>query len=244
MRASLWLYPVLAAAVWLVGPTVPAAALVIVTSNPNDVAKVQAQAEVEHFDDLHGTSLTNYGAGQLIDEASRFSSRDGTRFPTFHSGGASPGDPVGNPGAPIGIVAPSGGIAGDLVSAGNVAAPLVIFSDEPWNFGFMEVIFPKPVQGVGFWITHGSVRLDLRDVDGNSLATGDVEVTGDEGSFIGIFRDSPDIVVAALISAEGDSFTIDDFTTIAAPVPEASGPLGLAAGALVLALAGRRRAGA
>ena len=221
---------------------VPAAAEIISTTNTAAVATFSDGADVEHFDDLQGTSLSNYGAGQTIDPASEFHTRDGAKYPTFHSGGASPSDPVGNPGSPIGIVAPSGGIAGDVVSGANVAAPLVIFTDEPWNFGFMEVIFPQEVERVGFWITHGSVQLSLRDRSGNNLTTGDVEVTGDEGFFIGIKRDTADIAVAAMIAAGGgDAFAIDDFTSTAVPAPEASAPLLLTAGAAVLGLVGRRR---
>ena len=116
-----------------------------------------------------GTALSSYAAGELILEASRFSSRGSATNPTFHSGGASPNDPVGNPGSPIGIITPSGAIGGDVESGENVAAPLVIFTDEPWNDAFMEVIFfPGNVERVGFWVTHGPVRLDLRDRSGTT----------------------------------------------------------------------------
>lgn len=233
-----------AAALALLAAGSPSEAEIIATTNAGDVAAFQTGADVESFDTLVGQSVSSYDPGQECAPASQFSSRDGTSFPTFHSGGASPGDPVGNPGTPIGIVAPSGAIAGDVVSGANVAAPLVIFTDVLWSSpdggAFMEVIFPEgeEVERVGFWVTHGTIQLFLRDRNGSNLTTGDTEVSGDAGFFIGIRRDTADIAVAALVGG-GNPFTFDDFTS-AAPVPEASGPLALAAGALVLALAGRR----
>jgi len=213
----------------------PARALILQTTNPGEVASFASGMNVEDFDDLDGTALDGYAPGQLIDETSRFSSRDSATEPTFHSGGASPNDPVGNPGSPIGIVAPSGAIAGDVESGANVAAPLVIFSDEPWDNGFMEVIFfPGNVERVGFWITHGSVRLDLRDRQGSILVTGDVTVTGTKGDFIGISRGTSDIAVVALIAAGGgDAFTIDDFV-YADSVPEPAETVLLGVGAALL----------
>jgi hypothetical protein len=214
----------------------PASATILVTTNQSQVNNFSNGTDLEDFEGLTGTDITNYGAGQTILEASRFSSREPGRLPTFHSGGATPGDPVGNPGAPIGIVSPTGGIAGDVESGDNVAAPLVIFTDEPFNNGFLEVIFPEPVDKVGFWVTHGGVSLDLRDVNGSTLTTGDFEATASGGQFVGISRPTADIVVAALIvSGGGDAFSIDDFVSTEAPVPEPGAPLLLAAGALALA---------
>ena len=213
----------------------PAHATILQTTNQGQVDTFSAGMNVEDFEGLPGTALTSYASGQLIDIASRFSSQDSATEPTFHSGGASPGDPVGNPGTPIGIIEPSGGIAGDVKSGDNVAAPLFINSDEPWNNAFMEVIFfPGNVERVGFWITHGSVRLDLRDRQGSLLTTGDVSVTGNEGEFIGISREgASDISVVALIVQGGDAFTIDDFV-YADSVPEPAESVLLAAGALAL----------
>lgn len=228
--------------VWAALCALPAASEIISTVDAGAVAAFSEGADVEPFDDLTATALSSYAPGQAVDLASQFHTRDGTRLPTFHSGGGSPSDPVGNPGWPIGIVAPSGAIADDVASGANVAAPLVINEPEPWSFAFMEVIFPEEVERVGFWVTHGIVSLSLRDRSGADLATGDVEVTGDAGFFIGISRPSADIAVAALFAAGGaDAFTIDDFTSTAAPAPEAAGPLLLAAGAAVLGAAGRRR---
>jgi hypothetical protein len=213
----------------------PAEATILKTTNAGEVATFSQGMNVESFDDLTGKALSSYASGQTIEAGSQFSSRDSATEPTFHSGGASPGDPVGNPGSPIGIVEPSGAIAGDVVSGSNVAAPLVINTEEPWNFGFMEVIFfPGNVERVGFWITHGSVRLDLRDRTGSSLTTGDVEVTGSAGEFIGISRGTSDIADAALVVQGGDAFTIDDFT-YADSVPEPASALLLLVGAVALA---------
>ena len=219
----------------LLAAALPAQATILQTTNTGQVATFSAGMNVENFEGLDGTALSSYASGQLIDITSRFSSHDSATSPTFHSGGASPNDPVGNPGTPIGIIAPTGAIAGDVVSGVNVAAPLVINSDEPWNFGFMEVIFfPGNVERVGFWITHGSVALALRDRTGSDLTTGDVTVTGNEGEFIGISRGTSDISVVALTAAGGgDAFALDDFV-YADSVPEPAGTLLLAVGALAL----------
>ena len=210
---------------------------IVKTTNQAQVNAFSAGMNVETFDTgVTGTALTSYADGQLILEASRFSSRGSATNPTFHSGGASPGDPVGNPGSPIGIITPSGAIAGDVESGENVAAPLVMFTDEPWNDAFMEVIFfPGNVERVGFWVTHGSVRLDLRDRSGSNLVTGDVTVTGDEGEFIGISRGgTSDIAAVALtVQSPDGAFTIDDFTyPDTVPEPAAALLLGIGAGVL------------
>ncbi len=206
----------------------PTAALgtITITTDPTVIADFQNGATIETFDDLAAFAIVSYSAGQNIDAGAKFSSRDGNTKPTFHSGGASPNDPVGNPGTPIGIVDPEGGIANDFQSPDNVAAPLVINSDELFNFGFMEIIFPDEVQRVGFWITHGTVTLFMRDNTGSNLATGDVMLTASAGQFVGISRDAADVKVAAM--SGGESFTIDDVTyatqASSAPgtVPEAS----------------------
>jgi hypothetical protein len=222
----------------LLAAAAPAGALIVNTSNAGEVADFQEGAEVEDFDDLDGHPVQSYAAGQNVPAGSRFSTRNGNLFPTFHSGGASPNDPVGNPGTPIAIVSPAGPIVDDVVSGENVAAPVVILSDELWNGGFMEVIFPNDINKVGLWVTHGSVTMFMRDRFGSNLTDGDVEVTGTAGSFIGIERPTADVSVAALIVQGGDAYTFDDFTY----APEAPAPLGAAAGLLVLGLAGRFRA--
>jgi hypothetical protein len=224
----------------------PAHAAILQTSDAGQVATFSAGMNVETFEGTIGTALSSYAPGQLVENGSLFSSLDSATEPTFHSGGASPNDPVGNPGTPIGIVDPSGAIASDVVSGVNVAAPLVISSQEPWNDAFMEVIFfPGLVERVGFWITHGSVTLTLRDRGGLDLVGGDVTVTGNEGEFIGISRGASDIAVAALFAAgDGDAFTIDDFV-YADSVPEPAGALLLVVGAAALtsarSISARRR---
>jgi hypothetical protein len=209
---------------------VGAGAVIITTTDPAVVAAFQSGATVEDFDDLTALAITSYAAGQTVPAGAQFSSRGGATQPTFHSGGASPNDPVGNPGTPIGIFAPSGAIAGDVSSAPNVAGPLVINSDEAFNFGFMEVIFPSDVSRVGFWLTEGSVLFQLRDATGSPLTTGDFEVTASAGQFVGISRSASDVKVAALVGLT-EAFTIDDFT-FGTPVPEPG-----AAACLALAVA-------
>jgi hypothetical protein len=216
----------------------PAHALILKTTNAGEVATFSTGMNVEEFEGTIGTALSSYAPGQLVENGSLFSSLDHATQPTFHSGGADPNDPEGNPGTPIGIIDPSGAIAADVVSGVNVASPLVINTQEPFNNAFMEVIFfPGLVERVGFWITHGSVTLTLRDRQVNDLTTGDVTVTGVEGEFIGISRGTSDIAIAAVFAAGGgDSYTFDDFV-YADSVPEPGGPLLLAVGAAALASA-------
>lgn len=191
---------------------VPSGAEILATTNKKQVERFQKGAEVEKFDDLPAAPFSSYEPNQTIAEASTFSSHDGVTQPTFHSGGGSPNDPVGNPGTPIAIVDPAGAIEGDSVSGKNVAAPLVVGELTVWTSGFLEVIFPAEVAKVGFWMTHGSVTLSLRDRNGAELTTGDFTTVANEGSFVGITRDSADIAVAALVPNGVDAFTIDDFT--------------------------------
>lgn len=213
-----------------VGASHVAQAVIINTSDPGEVAAFQAGATIETFDDLTGLPITSYGPGQNVSATFQFSTRGGATDPRFNSGGGSPGDPIGNPGWPVGIFTPEGGIAGDVASGLNVAGPLVIFSEEAFNNGFMEILFPEKVSMIGFWVTHGTVTLTLRDESGNNLSLGDVTVTGSAGSFIGISRPDADITVGALLG--GESFTIDDLTYslggTSTPVPDAGGALSLA----------------
>lgn len=222
------------AAVWIAAASQGA---VIITTDPAVAAAFMAGGTVENFDDLTAFPITSYAAGQTIPADAKFSSRDGALFPTFHSGGASPNDPVGNPGTPVGIFAPGGDIAGDVVSAANVVGPLTLANpDEPFNFGFMEVIFPQAVARVGFWLTSGNITLFLRDGTGSNLP-GDSSATVEEGQFVGIARDTADVVVAAMGFPE--HFTLDDFTYSTTPIPETGTLLNLGAVGAVLLL--RRR---
>jgi hypothetical protein len=199
-------------------------ALVVKTTDPGVVASFQAGATIENFDDLPALTITSYSSGQTVPTANQFSSRNLISFtsPFYNSGGASFNDPVGNPGTPIGIFAPSGGIVGDVKSGTHVAGPLATGSDEAFNNGFMEVIFPTDIQLVGFSITHASapITMFLKDSTNTNLSTGDFQVTGSEGEFIGIQRDSADI--RGITIGFTESFTIDDFTFSAATttVPE------------------------
>ena len=193
-------------------------ALSVTTTDPGVVASFQAGATIENFDDLAALTITSYSSGQTVPTANQFSSRNLSNFtsPFYNSGGASFNDPVNNPGTPIGIFAPSEGIAGNVKSGTHVAGPLATGSDEAFNNGFMEVIFPADVQLVGFWITHASapIMMILKDSDNNNLLTGDFQVPGSEGQFIGIQRDSAD--VRGITIGFTESFTIDDFTFSAA----------------------------
>jgi hypothetical protein len=216
-------------------------ALTVITTDPNAAAAFQVGATIEGFDDLAALTITSYAAGQIVPAANQFSSRDLTTFtsPFFNSGGASFNDPVGNPGVPIGIFDPDGAIAGDVRSPNNVAGPLVgDGSGEAFNNGFMEVIFPADVIRVGFWVTHGSITLFLKDSNNTNLSTGDFQVSGTAGQFIGIQRDAAD--VRGVTIGFDEAFTIDDFTFSPNVIPEPSTALLLAAGATLLGARRRR----
>jgi hypothetical protein len=235
---SRWIRRVVVIFLMAVQPT-ESFALSLVTSDPAAVAQFQSGATVEGFDDLSALTITSYDDGQTVPAANQFSSRDLAAFtsPFFNSGGASFNDPVGNPGTPIGIFDPDGPIAGEVRSPNNVAGPLSTGSDEAFNNGFMEVIFPTDVIRVGFWVTHGTdVQLILKDANNTNLQTGDVMVTGSAGQFIGIQRDTADVRGVTILF---DAFTIDDFTYSSTPVPEPSAALLIAMG--WAALAGWRR---
>jgi hypothetical protein len=234
----LWIRVVVLMCLVAVQPT-EAFALTLITSDAGAVAQFQAGATVEGFDDLSALTITSYDDGQTVPGANQFSSRDLVAFtsPFFNSGGASFNDPVGNPGTPIGIFDPDGAIAGEVASPNNVAGPLNTGTDEAFNNGFMEVIFPTDVIRVGLWITHGaSIQLILKDSNNTNLTTGDFSVTGSTGQFIGIQRDTADVRGVTILF---DAFTIDDFTYSSTPIPEPSSSL-LIAMALTALVAWRR----
>ena len=210
-------------------------ALTLITIDPTAAAAFQVGATIESFDDLPALTITTYDDGQTVPTANQFSSRDLASFtsPFYNSGGASFNDPVGNPGTPIGIFDPDGAIAGEVQSPNNVAGPLNTGTDEAFNNGFMEVIFPVDMIRVGLWITHGTnIQLILKDSNNSNLATGDFSVTGSTGQFIGIQRDTADVRGVTILF---DAFTIDDFTYATTPIPEPTSSLLVAMGLLGLA---------
>jgi len=215
-------------------------ATVLVTSDLTQVALFQTGATVENFDSLAALTITSYAAGQTVPAANQFVSRNPAAFtaPFFNSGGASFNDPVSNPGTPIGIFDPDGAIASEVVSPNNVAGPLAFGSDEAFNNGFMEVVFPADVQRVGFWVTQGTVTMFLKDANNSNLTTGDDQVTGSAGEFIGIVRDSAD--ARGLTIGFPEAFTIDDFT-YAAQIPEPASIVLFALGMAILCLRWRAR---
>jgi hypothetical protein len=221
-------------------------ALTINTTDAGVISAFQSGAAIETFDTLSGLTITSY-ASVAVPAANQFNSRNlaNPSVPEFNSGGATFSNPASNPGTPIGIFDPAEGIAADFHSANNVAGPLEVGSDQAFGSGFMEVIFQTPVSKVGFWVTHGSVQLILKDTSNMNLASGDVMVTGTQGNFIGIDRGVADIGGITLLAVGAVSFTLDDFTSAGSTstVPDTGGTLSL----LGLAFAGlmwcaRRRA--
>ena len=194
---------------------------IITTSDPAEAAAFLAGATIETFDDLPAMPITGYYSVQTLLQGTSFSSRSAATRPTFHSGGASPSDPVNNPGTPIGIVSPGGRFDREVISGKNVAAPLVVNSDELFNQGFMEVIFPKKVSRVGFWVTHGSVSWSVRDENGSNIDLrvrgnfADDSIVGNMGQFVGVSFDRAVVKVVAMTG--GDAFTIDDFGYVEGP---------------------------
>jgi hypothetical protein len=242
-RAARYLIALLA-----VGASSVAHAITINTTDAGVISTFQTGAAIETFDDLAALSITSY-ASVAVPPANRFSGRDlaDPNKPSFNSGGASFNNPASNPGLPIGIFDPEGGIAAEVHSPNNVAGPLEQGSENAFGSGFMEVRFLNAASKVGFWVTHGAVTLILKDINNSTLA-GESTVTGLQGNFIGIDRGAADIGgITALVSGTNFvSFTIDDFTSSASTtttVPEAGSTLSL----LGLAFAGltwcaRRRA--
>ena len=212
-------------------------ATVLVTTNAAQAAAFQSGATIENFDSLSALPITSYASGQTVPAGNQFSSRNLVTFnsPFFNSGGASFNDPIGNPGTKIGIFDPGGAIAADFHSANNVAGPLSN-TNEAFNNGFMEVIFPTDMRRIGMWVTHGTITVFLKDSNNSNLMTGDVQVTGTAGQFIGVERPTADI--RGLTMGFPESFTIDDFTFATTPIPE---PASISLAALALGAFMRRR---
>lgn len=225
-----------------IGLTVSVSQLRAVTINTADATAIttfQTGANVELFDDLSALGISSY-ASVAVPAANQFSSRNinDPNVPSFNSGGATFTDPASNPGTLVGVFDPSDGIANEFSSPNNVIGPLIVGTDLSFGTGFMEVIFQNPVDKVGFQVTHGSLTLILKDVNNNNLTTGDFQINGNQGSFIGIGRDAADIGGITILSLNADdSFTLDDFTFGAASsttVPDG----GATAGLLALSIAG------
>ncbi|MHC1768993.1 MAG: hypothetical protein AB9869_32705 [Verrucomicrobiia bacterium] len=205
----------LLAALALFGAAAATEGTVINTTNPADIAAFQSGATVQTFDSISGITavpITSYSPLDITGTGALFT-KDPAQSPYYNSGGASFNDPASNPGTPIGIVAPSGAIAGDKFSGNNVAGPLGVVTPPFTVFesgAFMEVIFPTAVSKVGLFVSHGNVTLILKDTSNSNLATGDVQGSASAGQFLGISRASADIGGVTLLG--NGPFTIDDFT--------------------------------
>jgi hypothetical protein len=205
----------LLAALALFGAAAATEGTVINTTNPADIAAFQSGATVQTFDSISGITavpITSYSPLDITGTAALFT-KDPAQSPFYNSGGASFNDPGSNPGTPIGIVAPSGAIAGDKFSGNNVAGPLGVATPPFTVFesgAFMEVIFPTAVSKVGLFVAHGSVTMFLKDTSNSNLATGDFQGSASAGQFLGITRASADIGGVTILGS--GPFTIDDFT--------------------------------
>ncbi len=199
------------------GMTSAIQASVIVTTDPSVIAAFKAGATVENFDNLTATSITSYSPVILNSTTTTFSTRDAANTPTYDTGGATPTNPAGNPGAPVAVLAPSGGIAGDVASPNNVVGPAL-----PSDFGaprtppltalganFMEVAMPagKDAIKIGLFVTSGTVLVQIQDTNLQTLES----TTVSAGSFVGFTRNTADIRNVSIVSTT-PSLTIDDFT--------------------------------
>jgi hypothetical protein len=192
-----------------------AQAVVLKTGNVTQINAFKGGATVETFDSIAGITavpITSYNALDISGTSALFTKNPaGAAY--FNSGGATFSDPASNPGTPIGIAAPSGGIAGDVFSGKNVAGPLGVVAPPEVLFdvgAFMEVIFPTAVSKVGLFVTHGSIQLILKDLNNSNIATGDASGTAVAGEFLGIDRGVADIRGVTILGS--GAFTIDDFT--------------------------------
>jgi hypothetical protein len=210
----------LAVATGILGFAAAGHAATINTNNAAAITAFQAGATIETFDaGLTGLVITAY-TPVAVPAGSQFFSRNlsDPNVPSFNSGGASFNNPVSNPGTPVGVFNPEGGIAADVVSQTNVIGPMGLDIGQGPGLGllpgaFMEVRFVNPVSTVGFQVTFGSLQLILKDVTNTNLLAPDASVNGTAGNFIGISRATADIGGATILStATGASFTLDNFT--------------------------------
>lgn len=237
-----------AAALAFLGSAVVAQATVINTTNPAEIAAFKSGATVQTFDSIAGVTpvaISDYNPLDITLNTGAHFNKDAAQTPFYNSGGANPLDPASNPGVPIGIVTPTGAIAGDKASGNNVAGPIGVVVPPFTLFeggAFIEVIFPTLVSKVGLFVAHGSIQMFLKDSAGNNLLTGDVSTSGSTGQFIGIDRGTADI---GGVTLGFGAFTIDDFTFGGATggsgggntVPDTGSALNLALAGAFLALA-------
>jgi len=186
-----------------------------IITNPSDIAAFKVGATVENFDDLPAVTIPNYNSPVDV-TGKTFSSRDPKTSPTFDSGGASPTNPVGNPGTPVGILNPAG-------SANNVATGILMSAPTALDpSAFVEVAFPRTdiapagtltdALKVGFLVTHGTVNVRIDRLVNDVLESESLgSVT--EGQFFALTHATADIRNIGLTSgAPGGVFSIDDFT--------------------------------
>jgi hypothetical protein len=216
-KALVRFLPILAA----LGIVSGARAAIINTADAGQIGTFQSGANIENFDNLSAVQITSYTGVTVTPPTGAFNGRNlnDKNLPNFNSGGGNPGNPTANPGVPIGIFDPEGAIAGEVKSQNNVAGPLAttdVTTPPPlpaFDIGFMEIVFQNSVDKIGFWVTHGTVTLILKEAGGlNNLVGGDVTVTGSAGNFVGISRPAADIGGASLFGV-GGTFTIDDLTS-------------------------------
>lgn len=226
------------------GGILSAHAAVTILTDPGDIAAFKLGATVETFDDLSALPISAYTP--KTDTTFSFSTRDVSTSPTFDSGGATAKNPASNPGMPVGVLKPENGILGDVSSSPNVIGPVTNPNFDPNGtlsaldpLGFMEVAFPlgKDAAKVGFYITHGSVNVQVQGDDLSQLDS-DALLAVPAGSFVAFTRNSADIRNVSLTPANG-VFTIDDFTyafQASTPPPTTTTPDGGATLGLALSL--------
>jgi hypothetical protein len=220
------------------------------TNDAGTIAAFQAGATIESFDTgLTGLVITSY-TPVAVPAGSEFFSRNinDPNVPSFNSGGASFNNPPSNPGTPVGVFNPEGGIAAEVSSQTNVIGPIDLGLNQAFGSGFIEVRFVNPTSKIGFQVTHGSLVVFAKDINNSNLLGVDSSVNGTIGNFIGLSRNAADIGGLTILSTNpNDSFTLDDFTfaagTTAPPpstVPDGGIALNLAMAGVFLWAASRR----
>ena len=233
-----------------------AQATTISTSNPGQIAAFQSGATVQTFDGLTAQTITDYNATPAT--ATTFN--DPTQPNAwFNSGGGNFFNPPATDpttATPIGIFAPSGGIAGNKLSGNNVAGPLEINTTTAFGSGaFMEILFPTAISKIGFYVPFigagQTLTLFLKDDGANNITGPDSGGALVSGQFVGITRSTADVRGLSILSSDG-KFTIDDLTYGlvksgggggggggGSTVPEGGNALNLAAAGAFLVLARR-----